>query len=268
MNYCIWIVSPRNYRHSLCFHNDAYNLSQAFMELGYTVPVLTECPARAIGKVIVFGAHLLIHGASPNWILYNLEQIGPMMSQKYLQLLSKHEVWDYSKHNIAELAKRGIKAKHLPVGYTTGLSRITAEEPTQEILFYGSLNERRQKILDDLKKAGVKPTVKFNVYGKDMEYWIARSKLVINIHHYEAKIFEMTRCAFLMANKKCIVSEDGNDKELEEPYSEAISFVPYDGLVTECLRLLSNEDERRQRAEKGYEIFSKYRQADYLKAVL
>lgn len=268
MNYCIWVVSPKNYRHSLCFHDAAHALSQAFLELGYAVPVLTACPTRCIGKVIIFGAHLLVHGTSPDWIIYNLEQIGAVMSQKYLQMLSQHEVWDYSKQNIGELAKRGIKAKHLPIGYSPCLTRITIEEPKHDVLFYGSLNERRERVLDGLKKAGVKPIVKFNIYGQDLDYWLARSKIVLNIHFFEAKIFEMIRCSSLMANKICVVSEEGNDRDLESPYSGAVSFVPYDGLVGECLRLLDNDDERKRLAQAGYEVFSKHKQSDYLRAIL
>lgn len=270
MNYCIWIVTKPGYKHSFCFEETAHALQSAFNELGYSVPVLYTCPLRAIGKIIVFGAHLMNHSAkSPDWIVYNLEQISAEeTSERYLQILRNHEVWDYSQANIEALATLGIRAKHLPIGFAPMMARIPAGEEKYDVLFYGSMNDRRDKVLKDLRKAGVKVLEKFGVYGDDLDYWIEQSRIVINIHYYKSKLFEIVRCSYLMANSRCIVSEDGDDETLQTPYRPAVSFVPYTKLVQECQRLLGNEAERKERASLGYKIFSQHRQVDYLKAVL
>lgn len=269
MNYTIWVVSPKGYKHSLCFNETALALHTAFKELGYTVPVLYECPHLARGKIIVLGAHLLGHPAkSADWIIYNLEQISVETSPGYLKILESNEVWDYSANNVAALRDLGITAKHVPLGYSSSMRRVFPQQEKFDVLFYGSMNPRREKILERLKASGAKVLEKFGVYGSDLDYWIARSRIIVNIHFYETRIFEMTRCSYLMANEKCIVSEEGNDKEMEAVYKPAVSFVPYDGIVEECVRLIGSNTERWHRARKGFEIFSAHKQSDYLRAVV
>jgi hypothetical protein len=62
--------------------------------------------------------------------------------------LSSGRSWDHGRANIDALARHGIAARHLPVGYLPALTRIPAA-PVQDIdmLFVGSIAERRLKIL-------------------------------------------------------------------------------------------------------------------------
>jgi hypothetical protein len=226
---------------------------------------------------IVVGSHLLQNVDIPrDWILYNSEQIGGKggfgVKESYLALLKRHPVWDYSVNNIEALSKLGIEAKHCPVGYESCLSKwnILNHKKSDEdidILFYGSVNERRKKILDQLsEECNLK--VLFGVYGSQLDSFIARSKIILNLHFYEEAIFEIFRCSYLMANKKCIVSEWGKDQKIEIPYSGGIIFCSYESLVNACLECLANPQAREIKGLTGYEIFSNNWQDEYVEKIV
>lgn len=224
----------------------------------------------------------LSHLAIPtDWILYNAEQIGVGIGADpgYLELLRKHEVWDYSQLNIAELAKFGITAKHCPLGYSPCLERI--KDPVEQdidVLFYGSVNERRKNILLKLhEKCNL--VVAFGVYGQPLLDLIARAKIIVNIHYYPTAIHEITRTSYLMANKKCIISEVGKDTELEKVYaspksicetmySQGIQFCEYDQLVDTVIHYLKNPLLRQYCAQMAYDVFKSVSQRSHIQAAL
>src|SRR5262249_55443542 len=134
---------------------------------------------------------------------------------------------------------------HVPIGYVTELSRIPVAQPQDiDVLFYGSLNERRNSILNRLSDAGLKVQVAFGVYGRQRDDLIARSKLVLNIHYYESKIFEIVRVSYLLANSKAVVTECAPGTSLDQGIKSAAICVPSDSLVSACCALIANESER------------------------
>jgi hypothetical protein len=270
MSYTIWIVTPPGYLHSRCFEEVALSLQEAFRALGYDVPVVNT-PGAFQGTVIALGAHLLPYVPSPGvpLILFNLEQIlegSPWLKPEYFELLREHTVWDYSPQNIAELARYGIRATPCGIGYMPALSRIEPAEEDIDVLFVGSLNERRRAILNAL--AGHRIAHVFNQYGWERDSEIARAKIVLNVHYYESKVFEIVRVSYLLANRKCVVSEVGQDDALEAPFRDGVRFVPYDRLVDACLDLLDDSEKRRALAANGFAAFSARSQVPMLQQAL
>ena len=281
--FTVWIVSPPNYQHSAAFADVAQSLNAALIELGYNSRIVTssfECR----GRTIILGANLLQHMPAQDlpkdFVIWNLEQIfpgSPWLSNAYLDLLRgihdgyqirsahKMEVWDYSHNNIIELSKLGIDAKLVQIGYMPCLTNIEPATYEYDVLHIGSITQRRIDIINALAHVGVKMHYAFGVYGKQRDELIAKSKIIINVHFYEAKRFEIVRCSHLMANKKCIVSEIS---EGGEPFHEGIAFTDYDGIVSRCLDLLGDDNARNKLAQSGFDIFSKMRQTDYLREVL
>lgn len=268
--YTVWIVSPLGYLHSRCFEEVALSLNEAVLELGHESKIVTR-REECTGKTIVLGAHLLSDGTLPSdSIIYNLEQAGGnFMTLGYLGLLSEHEVWDYSPRNIEILKKYGIEARLCEIGYMPGLTRIiNNQDPSIDVLFIGSQNERRMNVLRRLAAMGVAVHCAFNVYGEERNALIADAKIVLNMHFYDAGVFEIVRCSQLMANKACIVSETGMDEKLEEPYKDAVCFCSYDSLITCCLDLLADDSAREALAQKGFEVFSGCSQAGGLRGLV
>jgi len=274
--YCLWIVTPANYSHQKAYDDFAEGLSEAFAELGGSAPVIRD-PSHACSRdLIVLGPQLLPPSAPAllpeSSILFNLEQVdrkSPWMNESYLALLRQRPVLDYSVRNQVALAAIGAgHARLLSVGYASGLARVRhAVEKDIDVLFYGSLNERRGAILDELRRLGVKVVSLFDVYGAERDEAIGRAKIVLNVHFYEAAIFESVRVSFLLANGACVLSEgDERDPDLE-PFLGGLAVEPYQGLVRRCLSLLGNETERDRLARAGVEAIKSRRQSSLLKAL-
>ncbi len=273
--FCIWIVSPPDYPHSGVFDEVALGLRSGFARLDMDVPII-RAAENLRGRAIVLGAGLLpklnLPILPPDLILFNLEQVqpgSPWFNSAYLNLLQKFTVWDYSRQNIRELRKMGItNVAYCGIGYEPELSRIPAVPEDIDILFYGSVNERRKKILDELLQLGIKLKPLFGVYGAERDAFIARAKIILNIHFYEARILEIVRISYLLANKKFVISEIGAGDDLAQKFERGIVFAPYEQLVEMCLRYLNLERERREIAERGFRLFKQHSQAAFLREAL
>lgn len=261
-----WLVKPVGYLHA----NGLLHIAQAFADAFETELTVGCIPPS--GRTLVFCGHLL-GNVEPNMVIYNSEQISDEWLKrnppyaKYLDVLKNaSEVWDYSRNNIEELKKHGVIARLVEIGY---MPSMTKKRPpvklSTDILFYGSTSsERRMEILSDLKSK-CKIEIAYGVYGDELDEMINRSKIVLNMHFYAAGIFEVFRCSYLMANRKCIVSEIGNDKQLEEKYYSSIMFADYEHLVKRCLTLLNSQDIRDAYGNKAFQTFTAKTQKDILK---
>ena len=270
--YCIWIVTPPGNSHSRCFDEVALSLREAFAALGMDAPIVTDAP-DITGTAIVLGPHLLEQVVYPrDLILYNLEQVyqNPLlMTPAYVEILKQFPLWDYSSRNISALAAEGVAASLCGVGYMPGLTRIPqAPVKDVDVLFIGSMNARRGQVLDQIRAQGAAVEVAFNCYGEARDALIARARIVLNLHFYPAKLFEIVRVSYLLANRVCVVSETGLDTELESPFLGGVAFAGYGGLVQACLRLLADDAARDRIAQKGFEQMRALSQVDMLKRAL
>ena len=271
--YSIWIVSPPNYIHSQAFDEVALGLNAAFRALGLEAEIVRD--SSRLGDVsIVLGCNLLSAVPVPagkRLILFNLEQItpnSPWLTDAYLALLRRFPVWDYSEGNIAELARMGIRAEHCGIGYVPELTRIAPSPEAIDVLFVGSVNDRRIAVLKQLATQGVNVEARFNVYGADRDAFVARSKIILNVHFYESRVFEIVRVSYLLANCKCVVSESGADTTFEKRFEPGIAFAPYDKLAETCVRLLQNPAARQEMANAGFERIKALPQTEYLRRAL
>jgi len=271
------MVSLPGYRHNAGFADLARGLHAGFSQLGYDAPIVDD-PSNCSGTTIVLGANLIPSLAErklpDDMILYNTEQIqddSPWLTSEYKSLLSSYPVWDYSERNIAAL-KSLLNEPNVtlcPVGFQPELASIpAAADHDIDVLFYGSLNERRSSILDELSAQGLTVVSKFGVYGEERDALIARSKIVLNIHYYEAKVFEIVRISYLLANSRFVISESSLDPNVESHFKEGLVICPYGELVENCIKYAKKDEARRAIAMRGFQLFSQRTQADYLKMIL
>lgn len=268
-------ISPEGYAHYRVFDEVVDSLLFSLIECGIAACVVdNEFDPRVLN--IVIGAHLLsdaqLDALPQNVIVYNFEQFdrhSAWMRTSYINALSSHRCWDYSRYNIAALTRLRADAspEFVPLGYVPLLTRLPKNSGAEEnidVLFYGCLNPRRKKILDALAGEGYTVHIAYGVYGAERDSLIGRAKLVINIHYYESHIMEAVRLSYLMANSKAVVSECADDTEVYPHYRDGISLVAYDELVNACRDLLANSAKRQQLGKKALSAIKKISYAEVL----
>jgi len=230
------------------------------------------CPTRMVENELVADATNIVVGAHclepdvaddlpPNTIIYNSERV--FAESTYLPALkafvARFETWDYSEGNARAWARMGIseRVRWLRPGYVPECTTIDPATQTDiDALFYGHVNRRRREILDEIARHGVRAYVLMNTYGAARDRYIARAKLVLNIHDASEAVFEVARAVQVLANHRLLVTEpEGDDSvaDLREGFAtgEAHQLGPL------CRALLDDDARRIALAERGFELFSR-----------
>jgi hypothetical protein len=178
---------------------------------------------------------------------------------KYINLLKTYPVWDYSSSNITYLKSLGVTdISKMEIGHTKSLETCSKQLQTIDVLFFGAMNQRRKYILIKLKSVGCNVVFTSNTFGEERDQLIARSKIVLNIHFYESKILEVVRISHLLANKKCVVSERGNEDHVNKEWSKGVVMCDYDKIVSNVLILLFSDSKRKEQETAGYEFIKQH----------
>jgi SAM-dependent methyltransferase len=272
--YQITLVRPEGFLHTEAFREVAETLQFGLRSLGHSAEIReNDFPATASN--IILGAHLLSPQQSlavpAGSILYNLEQLGgPDLPKQFLDLARRAQLWDYSLNNIEKWKATDCSYTpiHVPLGYVPELSRIKpASTMDIDVLFYGSLNDRRSAIIKALRDAGANVHTVFGMYGKERDQLIARSTIVLNVHFYEQKLFEIVRVSYLLANSKAVVTEC-SPETADDGLENAVLGCSYEQLVASCLSLLRDEMERRQLEIRAFDWFSRRKESEILTKAL
>lgn len=224
---------------------------------------------------IVLGYHMLdpdiVARLPDSTIAYNLEQVatgeGDIWLPAMAALKSRFTLWDYNARNCAELRRWGARrVVHVPVGYMPELTRIApAPELDIDVLFYGLLNEPRKRVLGELQAAGLRVKALVGIYGSERDRYVARAKVVLNMHLYATRVFEIVRVSYLLANRKAVVSELHDETLLEDDIRDALPMARPDQLVRRCIELARDEALRHHYEELGFNAMVARDETAYLR---
>jgi hypothetical protein len=268
----ICIIVPNGYQHSQCFMEVAFLLKYSLNSLGIQCDLSVNDFSRDRINIIL-GWHLLAGINNPEsykYIPYQLEQLSDSTWKTFSaesKTILEHAfyVWDYSAENISFLSTQGIHADYLPIGYHKGLELINSDiDKDIDVLFFGSLGERRKHIIDSLTTNNkLKVQTLFGIYGKKRDEYIGRSRIILNVHFYPSKIFEAVRISYLLNNRCCVVSEESP----LYPYNGVdIPMYKYENIVEECRILLNNKEKIERLRNSSYlEFRQKYPMTQFLK---
>lgn len=260
----VLVRAPGN-PHPSAFSEAMEFLQHSLRELGCDVDT-RENEFLPDGTNILFGSHVLPPEILPQLpsrcVVFNAEQLGSgsaFDSEGYREILKRYPVWDYSARNVEKLRAflPPERIRHVPIGYVPQLTRIEpATVQDIDVLFYGSINERRKTILEALRSAGLAMRYAYGIYGAERDQLIARAKVVVNIHFFPTKIFEIFRVSYLLANRKAVVSECSADTEIDARLLEAVQPAAYEGLVEACHRLVHDHAARTRLEQDGFDCWS------------
>jgi len=214
---------------------------------------------------IVLGAHSLepqLADALPaETIIYNSEMVLP--SSPFLPALEpfvrRFQTWDYSERNVRAWRELGIsdRVRWLRPGYVPEATTVDPATPTDiDALFYGLVNARRRTILDALARRNVRTYVLHGSYGAERDAYIARARIVLNIHATPEAVFEMPRAIHALANRRALVSESTDDDSIAD-LVDGMAIANAAELPDLCRTLLDDDQRRSQLAQRGFELFSR-----------
>ena len=169
-------------------------------------------------------------------------------------LLLADEIWDYDTLNSDYLKLvTGRSADNIrKFDYFKGLEKNINVKKDIDILFTGLLNQKRANTLSDLHLKSYdkfKIVVALGVSPEETDYYIARSKIILNIHGFHPWARqEQSRIGLLLANKTCVVSEPSQINY----FGNAI--VETNDIFNTCFDLLMNNKWQEQ-ADRGYSLY-------------
>lgn len=156
--------------------------------------------------VLVLLSYTRLNGISTQlkdskYVIFQLENLIENVNiHKYTELFSNAMyIYDYNAYNLKYYADTVKPKVHvfLPPVYT---------KDHIDILFYGTLNERRNKILTEIKKK-YNVHIVTNVFGESLNALIKRAKMVLNISFYNNSLLETTRIHECLQQNTPVISE-------------------------------------------------------------
>lgn len=202
VNLCV--IQPAGYVHALGLLDAALYFKHQFQRLGASVQVHKNRLVHGAVN-LVFGAHLGFDTRlqrDHTCLIVNLEQIGDRgaaLRPEYLALLKQSLVIDYDDANRQAYAAHAedvplIRFGHAPyLGAAACTAADLAARPI-DLLFYGSMNPRRQALIQRIEATGRKVSVMpAGVYGPERDAIVRQAKAVLNLHFYDSARFEQVR---------------------------------------------------------------------------
>ena len=197
-------------------------------------------------------------------IIYQLEQLyenSPWLLVDTIMLLKlADEIWDYDLQNIEFLRERfGIIPKLRPMMHTMAIKTIPVVAPEKkdiDVLFYGNINPHREHMLSEIQKM-IKPrkiVYVTNVWGKELDEYLSRAKIVLNLHYFPTVRQEQVRMFHPVCNGICVLSEYSQQNYM----GKSILNVPTEHLDIACYELLNTGKWKIQaaNAENSYKAMS------------
>jgi hypothetical protein len=267
---------PREWVHWTVFSELAEIVLQGLRQLGHQVSMVSR-PSEAVGRVIALAAFFLsdddMARLPASTIVYNTEVVQQLERDphsRYVNLLRTHEVWDYNRDNASRVsAFLSKQVRYVPFGFVPELVRIKKSDIEDiDVLFYGELNPRREAILRGLEAAGLTVKHLYGVYGTERDSWIARSKVVLNVHYHQPGVFEIARVGYLLANAEAVVTECDRGEVVDPDLAGGMVVAAYDGLVEACRSLVADDERRHAIQQAGFDAFQQRCESDILRAAL
>ena len=249
--------APRPY----VFTETALCLQESLQNAGF-ISNLHVNQAEPQSLSIVLGAVPPLHGPLEQLdprktILFNLEQLASdsaLAGSDYRRWLRKWMVVDYHSANVDHLKREnGPQQEVLELPLVPGKAvRFRPELPddkTVDVLFFGTLTQRRAQIVERLEQAGLTIETVAGSYANELTPAIRRARMVLHVHFYGTGLFPVARFLQPVASGVPIVCETSVASRLGDWRESGIVFSDYDDLVNACTQLLRAPGERTARAD-------------------
>lgn len=257
------IVQPAGYVHSLAFLDPARFIRHQLRRFGVEV-TMAKNRLREDAVNLVFGAHLGFDPALRDrhpCLFVNLEQLGPggaKVSEEYLKLLKTSGVVDYDLANVGAYGADPTDVPLIPFRHAPYLDKAAADSAPLEdrpidLLFFGSMNERRKRLIQRIEACGATVSV-FDqpLYADERDHYIRQAKAVLNCHFYESATFEQVRAFHCLSLGTPVISERSPQTRPDAAFEQAVTWFDdrsLEAFFTQTFRTASYYQRARQQLQ-------------------
>lgn len=213
------------------------------------------------GANIVVGAHLLdavVAATLPAaTVIYNTEPVGyrPHDLDALRPFAERFAVWDYSARNAVAI-RRAVPAARVRVveaGFTPESARVLhGADKDIDVLFFGQPSPPRQAMLAALAAAGLVVRQLGATYGRDLDPWLARARLVLALQFEPGSPFALARVLRALSNRCAVVAEHEPGDDIPGDLAPGMALAARGEIVETCRRLVADDAARSALAERGY----------------
>jgi hypothetical protein len=227
------VVLPK-FPWSACLSDLADCVAHALSRAGHHVVCSEDFAPEGEAFNVLLGAHNKLVVPPPRAIIYQTEAPGTVwFTENYrARLNAALMVWDAAPGF-------GTSAHVIEPGLCEW-ARLPVAPKTLDLLFYGSLTDRRIALLQKLSDAGLNIEAHFGVFGDKRNELIARAKVVVDVKQRDGDPNDKTRTFFLDSVGACVLSEN------DENPGRALSPTR---IVAQCRELLDDPERRRVHTE-------------------
>ena len=253
-------------------------LYTALKKLNYRVSIVNNVVENDSELYIIIGGAEYCDLIPKKYIVYQFEQSATSIngvkniwfSDKYISLLrGATYIWDYSLENITFLKKKYNLENmiYVPLQYSDSMrlcKNIKEIDKTIDVLFLGSLSNRRNFILDTLKAKYKVHIARNNLWNTDRDNLVSKSKIIVNMQYYDNGILEMPRISYLLSNNCFIVSESGRETKLAKDMQKYMIVCDYHSILTNIDKYLNNYELRKELLNN---FFDNWKNTNYLTSI-
>jgi len=235
------IVQPASYVHSLGFIDQARYFRYQWRQLGAQVSIAKN-RLRHDAVNVIFGAHLGFDVTLTRryaCVFVQLEQLGQggaNLRPDYLRLLQQAAVIDYDADNLRAYTQSPqdvplVSFQHAPY-LKPADGGIPLEQRPIDLLFIGSMNDRRRAWLDRVEACGRLVSVFDSaLYAEERDAFIRQAKSVVNCHFYESARFEQARVAHCLSLGTPVISERTDQTRPQAAFEDSVLWLQGDQLA-------------------------------------
>lgn len=186
--------------------------------------------------------------------IFNFEQLASgsqYANPEYREWLANWMVIDYHHANLALLRREnGTRqiAYELPIVPSPSLKTIGDEPKDIDVLFFGSVNDRRTQVFHEIEAMGLRLEVVQGGYAEHLASLIRRAKLVLHVHFYETAYFPVARMLQPVVMGVPVICESSFHSDLNDWSFSGIVFADYEHLAETCRDFVEAPERRIVRA--------------------
>jgi hypothetical protein len=171
------------------------------------------------------------------YFVYQLEQFDKSeckhIHTRYVYNLFQNalHIFEYSKVNLTYYDTPQMRIPTNKVTYlmppVVQIDNIQKTVKDIDVLFCGSINQRRASIFNSLQQNGIKLTVLHNKFGNELQILIKRAKIFLNLRFSDSKILETCRLHEAITSDSTFIVSEEPETPLDDIsiYGTRIHFV-------------------------------------------